>query len=83
MDLSDDLNDFNNDTDKDHVDKEFICPNCSKPIYDDEALLCLYCGEPLGKKIGIMQKFASLGTNIVVFGLILFALLCFLIVVVL
>lgn len=26
---------------------EYICPNCNKPIYDDEALLCLYCGESL------------------------------------
>ena len=28
---------------------EYICPNCNKPIYDDEALLCLYCGESLGR----------------------------------
>ena len=26
---------------------EYICPNCKNPIYDDEALLCLYCGESL------------------------------------
>jgi predicted amidophosphoribosyltransferase len=24
-----------------------ICPHCQKPIEDDEALLCLYCGESL------------------------------------
>ena len=33
---------------------EYICPHCKKPIYDDEALLCLYCGESLnrpGKRI--------------------------------
>ncbi|HOU37248.1 MAG TPA: hypothetical protein PLJ26_03940 [Candidatus Omnitrophota bacterium] len=28
---------------------EHICPHCKKPIYDDEALLCLYCGESLGR----------------------------------
>jgi predicted nucleic acid-binding Zn ribbon protein len=33
---------------------EYICPHCKNPIYDDEALLCLYCGESLnrpGKRI--------------------------------
>jgi hypothetical protein len=26
---------------------EYICPHCRKPVYDDDALLCLYCGESL------------------------------------
>ena len=26
---------------------EYICPNCHKPIYDDDALLCHFCGESL------------------------------------
>ena len=26
---------------------ERVCPHCRKPIYDDDALLCLYCGESL------------------------------------
>jgi hypothetical protein len=26
---------------------EYICPHCKKPIYDEDALLCLYCGESL------------------------------------
>jgi len=33
---------------------EYICPHCKNPIHDDEALLCLYCGESLnrpGKRI--------------------------------
>ncbi len=24
-----------------------ICPHCKKPIYDEDALLCLYCGKSL------------------------------------
>ncbi len=24
-----------------------ICPNCRKPIYDDDALLCHFCGGSL------------------------------------
>jgi len=35
---------------------EYICPHCKKPIYDDEALLCLYCGRSLQRGIGFMGK---------------------------
>lgn len=28
---------------------EYRCPHCKNPIYDDEALLCLFCGESLGR----------------------------------
>ena len=28
---------------------EYICPHCKNPIYDDEALLCMYCGESLNR----------------------------------
>ena len=35
---------------------EYICPNCGKPIYDDEALLCLYCGENLKRGVGVLGK---------------------------
>jgi len=34
--------------------KEFICPHCKKPVYDDDALLCLYCGENLNRSVGFM-----------------------------
>lgn len=34
----------------------YICPHCKKPIYDDEALLCLYCGESLQRPAGFMGK---------------------------
>jgi len=26
---------------------EYICPNCKNPIYDEDALLCHFCGESL------------------------------------
>jgi len=26
---------------------EIICPNCKNPIYDEDALLCHFCGESL------------------------------------
>jgi len=28
---------------------EYICPHCKNVINDDEALLCLFCGESLGR----------------------------------
>jgi len=27
--------------------EEIICPHCKNPIYDDDALLCHFCGESL------------------------------------
>jgi len=35
---------------------EYICPHCKKPIYDDEALRCLYCGESLRRGFGFMGR---------------------------
>ncbi|MDP8298820.1 MAG: zinc-ribbon domain-containing protein [Candidatus Tantalella remota] len=35
---------------------EYICPHCGKPIDDDEALLCLYCGEDLERGVGFLGK---------------------------
>ena len=28
---------------------EYTCPHCRQPIDDDEALLCHFCGESLGR----------------------------------
>ena len=36
---------------------EYICPNCGKPVYDNEALLCLYCGDSLKRSVGFMGRF--------------------------
>ena len=35
---------------------EYNCPHCKNPIYDDEALRCLYCGESLDRPIGFMGR---------------------------
>ncbi len=35
---------------------EYICPHCGKPLSDDEALLCLYCGENLERGVGVLGK---------------------------
>jgi len=35
---------------------EYICPHCKNSINDDEALLCLYCGQSLNRSAGFMGK---------------------------
>jgi len=35
---------------------EYICPHCKQLINDDEALLCLFCGESLNRGIGFMGR---------------------------
>ncbi|MBL7071641.1 MAG: hypothetical protein ISS26_05680 [Candidatus Omnitrophica bacterium] len=54
---------------------EHICPHCKNPIYDEEALLCLYCGNSLRRKIGFMGGIKHVSPTmalIVVVGLIIF-----------
>lgn len=39
--------------------EEYICPNCKKPIYDEDALLCHFCGESLNRSEGFLGKIKS------------------------
>ena len=34
--------------------QEQLCPSCKKPNYDDDALLCIYCGESLHRESSIL-----------------------------
>jgi ribosomal protein L24E len=36
------------------TDPLLTCPHCGKPIYDDDALSCYFCGESLERPLGIM-----------------------------
>jgi len=36
--------------------EKITCPHCNNPIYDDEALSCLYCGQSLHRDIGVFGK---------------------------
>ncbi|MFH1837688.1 MAG: hypothetical protein ABH862_06225 [Candidatus Omnitrophota bacterium] len=38
------------------MSEEYFCPHCKKPIYDDDALLCLYCEESLQRGVGTLGK---------------------------
>ncbi|MEW6009331.1 MAG: zinc ribbon domain-containing protein [Candidatus Omnitrophota bacterium] len=61
---------------------EYICPHCKKPIYDDDALLCLYCGESLRRNIGFMGKIKYPSPKIIVTIIVLLVLLTFIILVI-
>jgi hypothetical protein len=55
---------------------EYICPHCRKPVYDDEALLCLYCGESLNRPAGFMGRLKYPSPKIIIIlivGLVLTA----------
>ena len=56
---------------------EYICPYCKKSIHDDEALLCLYCGESLRRGIGFMGKIKYPTPKIIVTIIVLLVLLTF------
>lgn len=58
---------------------EYICPNCGKPIYDDDALLCLYCGESLRRSHGFMGRLKYSPIKLVTFLIVLIVLIAFLI----
>lgn len=55
------------------------CPHCHKPIEDDEALLCLYCGESLKRPIGNFGKLKYAWTKYGLLALIVIIVLGFLI----
>jgi len=56
---------------------EYICPNCKKPIYDDDALLCLYCGESLGRGVGFMGKLKYPAHKIIITAVIIVVVISF------
>ena len=56
---------------------EYICPHCGKPTYDDEALLCLYCGENLKRSVGFMGKMKYPTPRIIAVIVVIIVLLSF------
>ncbi|MDD5097131.1 MAG: hypothetical protein PHU59_01395 [Candidatus Omnitrophica bacterium] len=61
---------------------DYTCPHCKKLIYDDEALLCLYCGGSLGRGVGFLGKLRYPKHTIIILALITVILLSFILLVV-
>ena len=59
---------------------EYACPHCKQPINDDEALLCLYCGESLNRPVGFMGKLKYLVHKIVIVFIVALLLVSFIII---
>jgi hypothetical protein len=56
---------------------EYLCPHCKNSITDDEALLCLYCGESLNRSVGVMGSMKNPVVKIVVIFLVVVLVLAF------
>ena len=54
-----------------------ICPRCGRPIDDDEALLCLYCGENLERGVGVLGRMKYSGHWLVIAALTIFVIVAF------
>ena len=61
----------------------YICPNCKNPIYDQEALLCHFCGESLQRASnGFMSKLRYANQKVVWFFVMFFILFAFILLIV-
>jgi len=58
---------------------EYICPHCKNVINDDEALLCLFCGESLSRHssgaIGAMRAMPWKWIFVMIAGIIILSFL--------
>ncbi|MCK5215456.1 MAG: hypothetical protein KAR05_08895 [Candidatus Omnitrophica bacterium] len=46
---------------------DYICPQCGNSIYDEEALLCHFCGESLQRAgDGLLSKFKYKQSNLII-----------------
>jgi hypothetical protein len=55
---------------------EHVCPQCSKSTYDDNALLCHFCGESLGRRSsGILGRITAVQWSVAAVVLVAFVIL--------
>lgn len=60
---------------------KYHCPHCQQPIYDHDALNCLFCGESLQRDTGLMSRMRYIRPKVVIFFIVVITLLSFLILV--
>ena len=57
---------------------EYICPNCKNPIYDDDAILCHFCGDSLQRAgNGFLSRIKYANNRVIWFFLVFVVLLSF------
>ena len=61
---------------------ELQCPHCHKPIYDIDALNCLYCGKTLECNTGFLSRLRYPGPKIIFVIVIIFVIISFLILII-
>jgi len=52
------------------------CPHCNQPIYDQDALNCLYCGKSLNRNVGVMSFMQSKGVIVFIGVIVLISFIC-------
>lgn len=57
---------------------EIICPHCQNPIYDEEALLCHFCGNSLRRKTQGVLSQLRYGVPLVWWGVVFIVLVALL-----
>ena len=56
----------------------YICPSCKRPIYDEDALLCHFCGESLQRaNKGFLGRIRYANQKVIWFFLVFAVLLAF------
>ena len=59
--------------------EEYSCPHCRKPIYDQDALLCLYCGKSLRRSVGFLGAMKYLRPKAIIVALVVLVVVSFII----
>ena len=60
---------------------DMVCPHCKNPIYDEEALLCHFCGNSLGRQSsGAMGNMRGAGMKWVVLAVLAVTILSFILI---
>jgi len=59
---------------------EYKCTHCGNPIYDDEALNCLFCGEALHRDTGFLSRIRHPKPKIIGVLVMIFIIISFLLI---
>jgi len=59
--------------------EEYICPHCKQPIYDNDALLCHFCGGSLQRaNKGFISRIRYANHQVILFFVVFLVIISFL-----